>query len=298
MNAGLVHESRHSVRVGLKLSQDASIDTFRRFWRVADEGGFDHCWAFDHLVTVDGAGRPRLLFEGWSLLAAMAAITSRVRIGLLVSGMAYRHPALLAKIAVTVDHLSGGRLEFGVGAGWAPREQEMYGIDVGHLAGRFEEGMEVVKLLWSGQPVDFEGRHYRLRQAVASPPPVQRPHPPIWIGAGGPRMLALAARHADVWNPADGDFHAAREAGLRLVEECHAIGRDPAEIRWSTHLAFDPTDPESTVNQARQWIAAGFTELVLSCTGPDPTAAAEVARTTLLPRLVQLGVDRSKGRPR
>jgi len=118
----------HPVRVGLKLARGAPIEAYRDVWRIADQAGFDHLWAFDHLALDAPPGPDSLVFEGWSLLAAMAVATERVRIGLLVSGLAYRHPATMAKQAVTVDHLSGGRLEFGVGAGWAAFEHRTLGV--------------------------------------------------------------------------------------------------------------------------------------------------------------------------
>ena len=280
-------ERRPVLRLGLKLSQDAPIEAFQQVWKIADEAGFDHCWAFDHLaMREDGSARP--LFEGWTLLAAMAQATRRTRVGLLVTGMIYRHPALLAKAAVTVDHVSGGRLEFGIGAGWAPAESRMYGFDIDHSVGRLSEGLEVMKQLWTEERTNFAGRHYHLQDAVAHPKPLQQPHPPIWIGADGPRMLALAARHADVWNPADGQFDAATAAGRRLLEACRAIGRDPAEIRWSTHLHFEGTDPVGLLQEVRRWHQAGFSEQVIYLSGSDPVAAAELAAAEILPRARQL----------
>ena len=141
------------------------------------------------------------MFEGWALQAAIATATERVRIGCLVTGNTYRHPALLAKLAVTVDHLSGGRLEFGIGAAWATNEHETLGFEgLDHRVGRLSESLQVIKSLWTEERSTFEGRYYRLRDAIANPKPVQRPHPPIWIGASGPQTLRLVARHADVWN--------------------------------------------------------------------------------------------------
>src|SRR5262249_58782447 len=123
-----------------------------------------------------------------------------------VTGITYRNPALLAKVATTVDHLSGGRLEFGVGAAWATNEHEMYSIaGLDHRVGLLSEGLQVLKLLWTKERTDFEGRYYSMRQAVANPKPVQKPHPPIWIGSGGPATRRLAARHADVWHEPDAD---------------------------------------------------------------------------------------------
>jgi alkanesulfonate monooxygenase SsuD/methylene tetrahydromethanopterin reductase-like flavin-dependent oxidoreductase (luciferase family) len=275
----------HPMRIGLKLSQGAPIDVFRDVWRIADEGGFDHCWAFDHLASLDESGQPRLLFEGWSLVSAMAVATARPRIGLLVGGMAYRHPALLAKIAVTVDHLSGGRLEFGIGAGWAARERAMYDIDDSNAVGRFKEGIEVLELLWSGQRVSYEGAYYRLQDAVAMPAPVQRPRPPIWIGADGPRMLRLTAERGDVWIPAGEGLDAARDAAARLEDCCRDAARDPMSIRWSTQVAFDGSDPDSAIDELQRWADAGFSELVVYCAGDDPVRAATVAAERILPAL-------------
>jgi probable F420-dependent oxidoreductase len=275
--------------IGLKMSRNAPIESYRRVWQVADEAGFDHCWAFDHLVTVDADGTDRSVFEGWTLLGAMAVATRRTRIGLLVTGMVLRHPALLAKAAVTVDHLSGGRLQLGIGAGWAQLEHEMYGIDVRQPVGRLAEGLQVMELLWTEERADFEGRHYRLRDAVANPKPVQRPRPPLWIGAGGPTTLRIAAEHADVWNPAGNSLDEALAAGRQLVEACHVIGRDPSEIRWSAQFGFDGTGVGELLEEMRQRQAAGFTELVITCSGADPVRAAEAAAEQVLPAARQLG---------
>ena len=278
----------HPIRIGLKLSQGAPIDSFRRVWQIADEAGFDHCWAFDHLATVGPDGVSPTVYEAWTLLAAMAEATTRTRLGLLVSGMIFRHPALLAKAAVTVDHLSGGRLEFGVGAGWAIVEHQMYGIELDHAVSRFSEGLRVIRMLWTEELSNFDGRHYLLQNAIANPKPVQTPHPPIWIGADGPEMLRIAARHADVWNPAGDGLDAARAAGNRLTAACAEVGRDPAGIRWSAQLSFDGTNPAATISELKRWRKAGFTELVISCTGTDPVRAAEVAAERLLPAARQL----------
>ena len=283
MSSSPPHRSVHPLRIGLKLSQGVPIETFREVWRIADEAGFDHCWAFDHIATVDADGRPRLLFEGWSLVCAMAVATKRVRIGLLVSGMAYRHPALLAKIAVTADHLSGGRLEFGIGAGWVERERTMFGLDDSHSAGRLREGLDVIELLWTGERVNYSGRHYRLFDAVAVPSPLQKPRPPIWIGAGGMQTLRLAAERADVWNPSREGFDTALSLGAQLRSLCDQAGRDPAAIRWSTQVSFDGHDPGRTASELQRWIDAGFSELVIYCGGEEPALAASVAATKLLP---------------
>jgi probable F420-dependent oxidoreductase len=275
------------LRIGLKLSQDAPIEAFRRIWQIADEGGFDHCWAFDHLATIGRIGLHRPVFDGWTLLAAMAERTKRTRIGLLVTGVTYRHPAVLAKQAVTVDHLSGGRLEFGIGAAWATAEHDMYGIEgLDHRVGRLSEGVQVLKMLWTNERSDFDGRYYRLRDAIGSPKPVQKPHPPIWIGASGPSVLKIAARYADVWNAAGEagrSLDVAREAGEQLHAACEELGRNPAEIRWSAQLRFDGSDPEAMIDEIERWHDAGFTELVIYTSGEDVLRAADLAADKVLP---------------
>jgi len=277
--------AQRPVRVGLKLSQGVPIEVFRRVWRIADEAGFDHCWAFDHLASLDSQGQPRSLFDGWSLVSAMAVTTKRVRIGLLVSGMLYRHPALLAKIAITADHLSGGRLEFGIGAGFAKNERAMYAIDDRNPVARFKEGLDVVELLWSGERVSYDGEYFQLKDAITAPRPVQKPRPPIWIGAGGPRMLRLTAERADFWNPSDGDLDAAVKAGRQLRRLCEEAGRSPNAVGWSTQLQFDGRGVDAVVREGEKWRAEGFTELVVYLSGDDPVAAATVAAESILPAL-------------
>lgn len=280
---------RNPFRIGLKLASDAPIESFRHIWRIADDAGFDHCWAFDHLVATGAGDKDVSVFEGWSLLAAMAEATTRVRLGLLVSGMTYRNPALLAKLAVTIDHLSGGRLEFGVGAGYSSVEHQMYGIgETDQLVSRFSDGLHVLKMLWTQDRSNFDGHFYRLENAVGNPKPIQDPHPPIWIGAARPAMLRVTAAEADVWNWAGEGFEAAQEAGRQLIAACRTIGRDPSELRWSAQLSFDGTRPAALVEELRGWFEAGFTELVIRCTGSDPVRAAAVAAEEVLPKARRL----------
>jgi alkanesulfonate monooxygenase SsuD/methylene tetrahydromethanopterin reductase-like flavin-dependent oxidoreductase (luciferase family) len=287
--------------VGIKLSQDVHIDAMRAFWRIADQARFDHCWAFDHLATIGPIGEDHVVYDGWTLLAAMAALTTHVRIGLLVTGVTYRNPALLAKIAVTVDHLSGGRLEFGIGAAWATNEHEMYGISgLEHRVGLLSESLQAMTSLWTRERTSLEGRYVSMKNAVASPKPIQKPHPPVWIGAGGPMTIRLAARHADVWNVTGGADKSREsevaELSRRLDDECNAIGRDPTEIRRSAQFTF--SDPAELVDTLGTWHAMGFTELVVMC-GPtglsadttDPLRAAEAVAEKVLPAMRSLGTD-------
>jgi F420-dependent oxidoreductase-like protein len=276
------------VRFGLKVSgQAATAAELQRCWEIADEAGFDHLWDFDHLAGVKDAGLESPIFEGWSLLAGMAVATRKVRIGCLVTGNTYRHPALLAKTAVTVDHLSNGRLEFGIGAAWADAEHQMYGIEgLDHRVGRLSEALQVFKQLWTQERSTFDGRYYQLRDAIANPKPVQKPHPPIWIGARGDMTLKLVARHADVWNVTGvKTAKEARAAGERLREECDRQGRPGDEIRWSCQIFWDGKDRPKLADDVAAYIEQGFTEVVVfpdvRATGTNLVSAATAAADEL-----------------
>ena len=266
----------HPLRFGIKLSgQDTTIEALRAVWRIADEGGFDHVWDFDHLASIGDAGPGRVIYEGWTLQAAMAEATKRVRFGCLVTGNTYRHPVLLAKVAVTVDHLSGGRLEFGIGAAWAEIEHTMYGIEgLDHRVGRLSESLQVIKSLWTQERTNFDGRYYKLADAIANPKPVQRPYPPIWIGASGPTTLKLVARHADVWNIAGGEPDKVEELTAMLVEACGAVGRDPSEIRRSIQFGWDGKDRGELLELCGRFLEMGVTEQVIYLRGSEPVALA------------------------
>jgi F420-dependent oxidoreductase-like protein len=279
----------HPVRIGIKLSpQNVTIDELRDFWRLGDQAGFDHVWGFDHFNPIfsDPKGP---IFEGWMLLAAMAEVVERARIGLMVTGNTYRHPGVLAKMAVTVDHLSGGRLEFGLGAAWAEIEHTMLGLPFGTVGRRIRamgEALEVIKALWSEDDVSFDGRHYTLTEATHNPKPVQKPHPPIWIGGSGEKLtLRFVAQHADVWNAAGGDVELLRHKVRVLEEHCEAVGRDPSEIRRSVQIRLDPEDPAATVGALEEAVAEGFTENVVYVSPPDPLRAAQIAAEQVLARL-------------
>jgi F420-dependent oxidoreductase-like protein len=265
--------------------QDVTVAALREMWRIADEAGFDHVWDFDHLASIGAGGPDRPVYEGWTLQAAMAEATKRVRIGCLVTGNTYRNPALLAKIAVTVDHLSGGRLEFGIGAAWAEAEHSMYGIEgLDHRVGRLSESLRVIKSLWTEERTNFEGRYYRMTDAIGNPKPVQKPYPPIWIGASGETTLRLVARHADVWNASGGDLDRLKDLTGRLEEACVSVGRDPAEIRRSVQFGWDGQERAKLVEQSASYLELGVTEQVLYLTagqGADVAMRAAEALTDL-----------------
>jgi F420-dependent oxidoreductase-like protein len=287
----------HPLRIGVKLApQGTTMAAQRGFWRIADQAGFDHLWVYDHLAGVGAAGmvcEPDVgvdVFDGWSLLAAMASETSRIRIGNMVTANTFRHPGVLAKIASTVDHLSGGRLEFGLGAGWNVYEHAMLGLHLGGARERIErldEAIQVIKALWSPEErVSFQGDHYTLDRAVSAPKPIQQPSPPLWLGGSGEkRMLRVVAKHADVWNIVNhsGLDEAVRISGV-LDERCREIGRDPSAIRRSGQLRPDPV---KVVDEAAPWVAAGFSEMVLYV-GPEHPLADLEAIAARLPQLREL----------
>ena len=279
----------HPLRFGLKLSQAAPMATLTRIWQIADDSGFDHCWDMDHFASL-GSADDLDIFEAWTLLAGMAARTTRTRVGCSVTGNTYRHPAVLAKAAVTVDHLSGGRLEFGIGAGWAENEHTMLGLPFGTArdrADRLEEALPVIRSLWTQPRTTFAGVHYQLTDAVAEPKPVQKPHPPIWIGGvGRRRTLRMAAEHAAVWNAPGGSPEQVAELSAVLDRHCADIGRDPGEIRRSVQIRVPDDgsdDVETLPDQVAAFVAVGVTEVIL-IVAADPVAQAERA-AALLPRL-------------
>jgi F420-dependent oxidoreductase-like protein len=277
----------HPLRIGLKLSQQVHpIEAQRESWRIADEAGFDHIWPFDHLIAL-GSDPTKLIFDGWTILGAVAENTKRARIGLNVTGNLYRHPGLLAKIAVTVDHLSGGRLEMGMGAAWNEPEFTMYGLPFPSAADRIrmmDEACSVLKALWTEERATLKGRFYQLDAALAEPKPIQRPYPPIWIGGSGPkRTLRVVAKHADVWNsnaPKPEDTLALTKI---LDEHCAAVGRDPASIRRSCQVRAENEDGALRIAQIA--IGAGFTELLVFPFGGGDLRSGVERAAAVLPRV-------------
>jgi F420-dependent oxidoreductase-like protein len=274
----------HPLRFGLKNSgQDTSIQALRDVWRIADEAGFDHVWDFDHLASIGQGGPERSVYEGWTLLAAMAVATKRVRIGCLVTGNTYRNPALLAKTAVTVDHLSGGRLEFGIGAAWAEIEHEMLGFEgLDHRVGRLRESLDAIVSLWTKERTTLDGRYYQFKNAIANPKPIQKPHPPIWIGAGGDQMMRLVAGYADVWNVSGAATpEQAGEKSRMLDDACREIGREPTAIRRSMQHMWDGRNRGQLLDLVGRYLASGFTEQIINCAGPDHARVAAAAAEAL-----------------
>ena len=264
--------------------QQVSYDDLLRVWQEADTiPQIEHAWAFDHLLPIGGdPGGP--IFEGWTLLSALAARTSRLRLGLLVTSNRVRPPALLAKIAATTDIVAGGRLDFGIGAGsrtdipWARREYDAYGLpyhDAAYAVGSLAEACTLIRRLWTeDRPFDFHGSYYDLTGAFCNPKPVQRPGPPIVIGGQASATLRVVAEHADVWNFPGGDVEAALRRGAVLDRFCAEIGRDPASITRSVVLSVSYDEPGRTRDAVAEAVGAGFRHLVLSLPAPYPENVA------------------------
>ncbi len=255
-----------------------------RVWREADAvPEIEHAWLFDHLMPIasDPLGP---IFEGWTLLAALAAQTRRIRLGLLVTSNRIRPPAVLAKIATTVDVISVGRLEFGIGAGSrtsipeARREYDANGLpylDFRDSVDALAEACAVIKRLWTEtEPFDFDGRHIHLMGAFANPKPIQQPHPPILIAGRTARVLRVVAEHADVWNIAGYDIEETKARSALLDRYCAELGRDPDTITRSTNVRVSYEDPAGTRDAVAQAVAAGFTHIVLSLSAPYPDDVA------------------------
>jgi F420-dependent oxidoreductase-like protein len=227
-----------SIKFGAAATQGGvSWDELLSLWQELDgDSNFDHLWLMDHFVTGMGTafGSEGPCLEGWTGLAALAQVTSRVRLGILVSGNTYRHPAVLAKTATTVDHISGGRLEFGIGGAWHEYEHQAFAIpfySVRERLERLDEAVQVIKLLWTQPRPTFQGRYYQLDQPPYNPPNVQQPHPPIVVGGGGEkRTLRTVARYADA-TTVSGTPEEVRHKFEVLEQHCREVGRDYSSIR-------------------------------------------------------------------
>ena len=279
------------LRFGICTDQNLPWETLVERWQYFESLGFDSVWDCDHMIQPSRPTGP--YFEGWTLLAGLAARTERIRIGVLVSCNTFRHPALLAKEAVTVDHISNGRLELGLGAGWYVPEHEMFGIDFpapSELVGRFREAVEIVDGMLRNEVTTYEGQYYRLREVLSRPGPIQRPRPPLVLGAHRPKMLRIVAEYGDGWN-SFGTVEEMRERNQVLDEQCAAIGRDPSEIRRGLYgwAALMPSDPWESLDAFHDMVGryreAGVDEFIIDQPRPEQLNILERIATDAIPSL-------------
>ncbi len=274
------------MRFGLDIAQQRmSFDEVVGRVQFGEELGFDGAWGFDHFQPMYGEGAGET-FEGMTTLAALAGATSRIRLGLLVTGMTYRHPSVFAAQAMTIDHASHGRLEMSFGAAWFDKEHTELGIPFPRTGERFdllEDSLEIAKRLFTGEEVSYEGKVVSLASARLFPAPVQTPHPPIWIGGNGPkRTLPLVARYADVWH-GFGSPNSMAESNARVDELAEAAGRDPKSIMRAGSLSLD--DLDKARHHAAKWRDAGVGYLV--CGWPaDGREQIEKFATEVMPEFL------------
>jgi F420-dependent oxidoreductase-like protein len=264
---------------------------------AAEEGGcstftlMDHWFQMEHFAT---SADPML--EGYTSLGFLAGKTERMTLGLLVTGVTYRHPGLLAKITTTLDVLSGGRARLGIGAAWYEREHLGLGVPFPPVSERFErleETLQICLQMWSEDDGPYEGRHYRLAETICSPPPIQQPRPPILIGGSGERKtLRLVARYADACNLFAPDPALVAHKLDVLDRHCDAEGRDPAAVE-RTILGFDSPfdDPDAFVSGMEQYAKLGIDLVELMPPGPDPVGWVRRLGEETVPRLAELGPD-------
>lgn len=267
------------MRFGIDVAQQrVSWDELVSRVRLAEDLGFDGVWGFDHFKPMYGEG-PGETFEGMTTLAALAGVTERIRLGLLVTGVTYRHPSVLASQALTIDHASHGRLELSLGAAWFEEEHTQLGVPFPSTSERFdllEDTCEIVTRLFSGEVVDYDGKRVSLQGAQMRPLPVQSPRPPIWIGGNGPkRTLPIAAKYADVWH-SFGTPKSLAESNARVDELAAAAGRDPKSIQRASSLSLD--DLEAAPKFIQKWIDAGYDYLVCGWPGEGAALVEKFAR--------------------
>lgn len=317
-------EIRFGVHSG---QQDTTLEAYLHLWRAAEDLGFDWASVFDHFLPIqsDPSGP---CFEGTSLLAALAASTSHIRCGMLVAGNTYRHPAVMANIAATIDHVSGGRLELGMGAGWYQREHAQYGIEyhtVGQRIRMLGESLRIMKSLWTSEKTTFSGNYYELEQAACEPKPIQKPHMPLWVGGSGEQLtLGVVAESADGWNTFLIDQETYRHKLNVLNAHCQRFGRTIGDIRKSlvvetlvgeTELEVetrlpevcvlrnkDPEafrreavigTPEQVVDQLLPYIEMGVSDFLIAARPPADMRTLELVANHVAPAVKDEGVKKS-----
>jgi F420-dependent oxidoreductase-like protein len=285
----------HYMNFALPGGSEAIAPTLAATARAAEDAGFarltvmDHFFQMEHFST---AHDPML--EGYTALGFVAGKTQRMSLGLLVTGVTYRHPGLLAKIAATLDVLSQGRAILGLGAAWYEREHVALGVPFPPMRERFErleEALQICLQMWSDDDGPYEGRHYQLAETICVPKPIQQPRPPILIGGGGERKtLRLVAQYADACNLVSDDLDVLKHKFEVLDRHCEEVGRDPATIERTVQSRRDPVgDPDGFVAHMEQLADLGVDLVGLAARAPDPVGFVEQVGDKVVPRLADLG---------
>ena len=285
---------------GLCTDQNLPFDTLVERWRYFERLGFDSVWDCDHFNETGREEGP--YFEGWTTLAALAALTTSIRIGVLVSCNTFRHPGLLAQQAMTVDHISKGRLELGLGCGYTDGEHSRFGIELPPPGARrrmFHEAVQIIDSLFRNETTTFNGHYYQLDGAYVRPAPVQKPGPPLTIGAHKTRKLRICAEYAAAWN-ASGSIEEMHERGEILDGHCRDLGRDPAEVRhgwygWASKMkAQGLPDAWESVDAFEELVGrygeSGVNEFLIDAPPPDRFPVLEKVAVDVIPGLRVKGV--------
>lgn len=287
------------------LGRALSFPEIRQTASHCEELGFDSVWVYDHFLYRTKKGATTGIWEGWSMLAALAACTQRVEIGPLVTCNSFRNPALLAKMAHTVDEISGGRLVLGMGAGWNQPEYDAFGIPFDHRVDRFEEALQIIQPLLKEGHVDFAGKYYTARNCEIAPRSPRPGGPPLMIGARKPRMLRLTAQYADLYNAGYMSFPRSTTAPLRTLKKaCKEMDRDPATLPYTFMISlvypdlmgWDPSKKRSGLSGSVEEIARvlaeyealGAAHLMFHLIPSTPTAYARLAEAVQMYRKVPI----------
>lgn len=282
------------VRFGIHSGpQHTTFGEYLKLWKTVEDWGYDWASVFDHFLPIQSDPEGPC-FEGPTLLSAMAAHTSKIRCGILVVGNTYRNPAVLANIAATIDHVSGGRLELGVGAGWYELEHNQYGIPF-HTTGRriraLGETCKILKSMWTEDRTSFKGRYYEITDALCEPKPVQKPHIPLWVGGAGEHLtLRVVAESADGWNTffmSESDYQ--RKLDI-LSSHCDKTGRNPADIRKSLVIQAVVGETDDEVSERAARLAARFGTTDISALKQFAVMGTPEECVERLLRYVELGV--------
>ena len=280
-------------RFGICTDQNMTWEKTVERWQLFERLGYESAWLCDHLIQPSRPEGPYL--EAWTLLGGLAAVTKKIRIGVLVTSNTFRYPQVLAKMAVTVDNISKGRLEIGLGAGWYEPEHTMFGIDfpeTKELVARFKEAVQIVDLMTREDTSSFDGTYYKLKDARSRPGSVQKPRPPLVLGAFGPRMLKIVARYADTWN-AFGTPAEMRERNQMLDDYCREMGRDPETLDRSLYYWVPKADEDPWASKdafysvIQPYVDAGVNQFIFDQPADKQIDMLEWAAKEALPKLAK-----------